>query len=112
MLKQQYEGFLGSNSISNSDSFLGVSLFDCRELFKSSSLPDILNLALNDNEVLGKRIEYFFEFCIDTSQNYKVIAKNIQVFKQKITIGELDFLIEDLLNGGLMHIELVYKFYV
>ncbi|GAA4276191.1 DUF1853 family protein [Aquimarina mytili] len=112
ILKQQYAGFLNSAAIHNFDSFLGLALFDFNVISKSSLLPNSINLTISDNEVLGKRIEHFFEYCVSASQNYQIIAKNIQIFKQKITIGELDFLIKDLIKEEILHIELIYKFYV
>ncbi len=111
-LKHQYLGFLSNNSISNSDAFFGLTSFNFKELSKKTPQPDIVDVIINDNEVLGKRVESFFEYCIRFSQNYEIIAKNIQVFKEKITIGELDFLIKDLPNHKIIHIELVFKFYV
>lgn len=67
---------------------------------------------LNSNFVLGKRMEIFFDHLLKHSEKYEVIAKNLQIFKGKITLGELDFLLKDRKTGIPYHIELVYKFYV
>ncbi len=111
-LKQQYLGFLNGNSLWNSETLFGLSRFNFEELSKEVARPNSISITIPDNEVLGKRIEVFFEYCIETSENYEVIAKNLQVFKEKITIGELDFLIRDLQNDKVIHIELIYKFYL
>ncbi|MEO9953837.1 DUF1853 family protein [Nonlabens sp.] len=62
--------------------------------------------------VLGKRAEYFFQFCIEQSSNYKLLVSNQQVFKGKITIGELDYIVQEQRSKQIIHVELVYKFYI
>ncbi|HSP11029.1 MAG TPA: DUF1853 family protein, partial [Salegentibacter sp.] len=62
--------------------------------------------------VLGKRMESFFELLIQNSVRYKRLANNIQISRDKITLGELDFLLKDLHTNQNIHLELVYKFYV
>ncbi|MEW7291464.1 DUF1853 family protein [Aquimarina sp. 2304DJ70-9] len=111
-MKQQYLGFLNTSSISNSQVFFGLTPFNFEEISKKSTLPNSIDLTINHNEVLGKRAEHFFEYSIRLSPHYEVIAKNIQIFKEKITIGELDFLVKDIHNHKVIHIELVFKFYV
>jgi hypothetical protein len=64
------------------------------------------------NSVLGKRMESFFEIAIIFSNRYELIASNIQINQQKITLGELDFLLFDNLNNKPLHLELVYKIYI
>ncbi len=65
---------------------------------------------------LGHQIEYIFKQLLDHSENYNVLAHNIQVKKGKDTIGELDFIIEGIRFREsvkkLLHIELSYKFYI
>lgn len=45
--------------------------------------------------------------------SYRLLKKNIQIFKQhsKVTLGELDFLVEDI-NNNVIHIEMANKFYL
>ncbi|AZQ44265.1 DUF1853 family protein [Nonlabens ponticola] len=62
--------------------------------------------------VLGKRAEYFFKFCIEQSANYELLAANTQIFKNKTTIGELDYIIREEATQQVLHVELVYKFYI
>lgn len=63
------------------------------------------------NTVLGKRAEYFYQFCIEQSLNYDLIAANVQINVPGKTIGELDYIIKEIKTGTILHIELVYKFY-
>ncbi len=111
-LTHQYSGFLDSNVLWNTNILFELEQFDFKKLSISSSMPKRVEIAIRENEVLGKRIESFFEYCITASQRYKIIAKNLQVFKDRITIGELDFIILDLRKKEVLHIELIYKFYV
>ncbi len=108
-LKNQYAGFLDTELLWKHTSLFELSQFDFK---KTNKLNDNIFINLPDNEVLGKLIERFFEYYIDRHKNYKLIQKNIQIFKDKTTIGELDFLIEDLRQKQIVHIELIYKFYL
>jgi hypothetical protein len=72
-----------------------------------------LNLpVIPQGTLLGKRAEYFFKFCVEQSNNYELILSNVQIFKGKITIGELDYIIRNKRTHACTHIELVYKFYI
>ncbi|MDP5102124.1 MAG: DUF1853 family protein [Nonlabens sp.] len=68
--------------------------------------------AIPHGTLLGKRAEYFFKFCVEQSTNYELVTHNLQIFKGKVTLGELDYILQDLKTGKLLHIELVYKFYI
>ncbi|WP_194850460.1 DUF1853 family protein [Nonlabens antarcticus] len=75
--------------------------------------PDSINLPdIPAETVLGKRAESFFQFCVEQSSNYNVILANEQIFRGKATIGELDFILEERASKKLIHVELVYKFYI
>ncbi len=111
-IKNEYLGFLNSKPLWIDKALLGISQFDIEELQENDILPDSSEINIRDNEVLGKRIECFFEYCIINSDRYEVMAKNIQVYQGKITIGELDFLIKDHGDNKTLHIEVVYKFYL
>lgn len=110
-LKEQYLGFLNSKTLLNSG-YLSLQQFSFDKISKSSNLDGLVNIKINENEVLGKRIEHFFEYAIRSSDQYQLIAKNLQIFRDKITIGELDFIIKEVHSQLLIHIELVYKFYL
>ena len=110
LTKDQYIGFLDSNPIWKNTSIFQFSQFTIYN--KSIDLPDDLDIYIPDNEVLGKRVERFFDYYIKQHKNYKVLLQNLQIFRDKTTIGELDFLVDDLLQKKVLHIELVYKFYI
>jgi hypothetical protein len=103
----QYEGFLDTFNLSPLHSFDIVSFFE----FENDK-GALLNVTVPEKLVLGKRIERFFSAYIKQSKRYELLKENIQIRKDKITIGELDFLVEDKLLDEVLHIELVYKFYL
>jgi len=92
--------------------FLDLSLF--RENFETQSLStQILKLVeIKENTVLGKRVEQFFKIAIEADDNLNLIAHNIQIHNEERTLGELDFILKDLSENQIFHIELMYKFYV
>ncbi|MDG1660909.1 MAG: DUF1853 family protein [Winogradskyella sp.] len=59
---------------------------------------------------LGKRVEEFLSFQFKHSDDIDIISKNLQIIKEKITIGELDFLLKN--KSKYIHLEVVYKFYL
>ncbi len=62
--------------------------------------------------VLGKRAEYFFKFCAQQSSNYQVLLANEQIYHGGRTLGEIDYLLLDQQRHQIIHVELVYKFYI
>lgn len=82
--------------------------FDQQDLKEADiTLPEIPH-----GTVLGKRAEYYFKFCVDQSSNYDCLLSNIQVFRGKTTLGELDFILKNKHSNKIYHVELVYKFYI
>ena len=104
----QYEGFLNTNDLLIKPISSVISAFE----MDVNKLADIPLAEIPDNIVLGKRIEYLFHSYIEQSARYELIEKNIQVIKDKITIGELDFILKDNEKNKVLHVELVCKFYL
>tara|TARA_R110002050_G_scaffold136014_5_gene259195 strand:+ start:1024 stop:1839 length:816 start_codon:yes stop_codon:yes gene_type:complete len=67
---------------------------------------------LPSNVRLGHKIEHIFLKLIQHSTQYNVIAHNIPIRKEKTSLGEIDFLLQDVDSHKFMHVELTYKFYV
>ncbi|WP_298420693.1 DUF1853 family protein [uncultured Kordia sp.] len=76
------------------------------------NLETDLQFELPTNLRLGHMVEKIVSECIKSSSNYKVLFENIQIQKDKDTIGELDFIIEELKSKQVIHLELAYKFYL
>lgn len=86
-----------------------LSEFDFSHLAHSNTALELPHIPVNT--VLGKRAEYFYQFCIEQSLNYELIAANVQINVPSKTIGELDYIIKEIKTGKIYHVELVYKFY-
>lgn len=78
--------------------------------FELPNDPHTFEGVIPENLMLGKRMERFFEFHINKLDAFQLIAKNIQINKDKLTLGEIDFILEN--DNALEHVELVCKFYV
>ncbi|MGY5850835.1 DUF1853 family protein [Salegentibacter sp. F14] len=111
-IKNQLLGYLHTPPLWRGE-LLGLTQFDPGKAF-SREIPDLKASLPNisSNFVLGKRMESFFELLIKNSDRYKLLTNNIQISREKITLGELDFLIMDLYTHQNIHLELVYKFYI
>lgn len=70
--------------------------------------PDKINVP--DKIRLGKLVELFVYFQLEQNQTIEVLAQNLQVIHDKITIGELDCILRNL--ESYIHMEIVYKFYL
>lgn len=109
----QYEGFLKGQDIRKTELQTGFTPF----VTHSNALPNEATLntwknSISPRLVLGKRVEHFLNYYLENNSPYKVLAQNIQVFDEKITLGELDFLIQDTRTQQIIHLEQVYKFYL
>ncbi|WP_103866316.1 DUF1853 family protein [Aquimarina sp. I32.4] len=111
-IKNEYEGFLTSASLWINETLFDIPIFDIQTISETNISTNYSSINIREDEVLGKRVEHFFEYFITNSNRYTLLAKNIQVFCNKTTIGELDFILKDHLNDHILHVELVYKFYL
>lgn len=86
----------------------GFQTFHLSEL----NLANDLEFQLPTNIRLGHLVEKIVSELIKSSVNFKVHYENIQIIEDKKTIGEIDFIIENLNRKELIHLELAYKFYL
>lgn len=107
---QNSSGFLETHSVSKESLIPNVSNFELI-LGEIQSFSDA-DLKLPERLMLGKRAERYFSEWLKRSSEYELIAENIQVIDQKQTLGEFDFIVRRKSDQQLIHIELVYKFYV
>jgi hypothetical protein len=70
----------------------------------------IEHLALQKKIRLGHLVERFVSKELENIADIQVLAENIQVKNNKVTIGELDSLLIN--NNTPVHLEIVYKFYL
>ncbi len=108
----QFQGFVNTPSIFLDSNFLGLTLFkwNSKNFDITSALTELKEFP--GNLVLGKRVEHFFKAMVPTTGDYQVLGNNIQIHNQERTLGEFDFILKDLINSQILHVELMYKFYV
>jgi len=89
-------------------SITGIEPFALADL----SIDNEVSFELPTNLRLGHLVEKIVSECIKASTNYQVLYENIQLIENKTTIGELDFVIEEVTTSQVTHVELAYKFYL
>jgi hypothetical protein len=104
--KSRIASILKANSLDFS--ITGFHTFNLSEL----SLANDLEFQLPTNIRLGHLAEKIVSELIKSSTNYKVLYENIQIIENKKTIGEIDFIIEEIVTSQVIHLELAYKFYL
>lgn len=111
-VEKQFEGFLKTPALWNNNfqELIQFKLPKINNPLQKNIAQDLPSLS--SNFVMGKRVERFFEWIIKQDPRYKLLGENIQISRNKITLGELDFLLKDVMKQQAMHIEMVYKFYV
>ncbi len=88
---------------------------DCvSELKKLDQQPEPLldHLANLKNKKLGSVFEGLVSFWLNISPNYQEKRQNIQIIEDNHTYGEIDFIIEEISTGKIIHLEVAVKFYL
>ena len=104
-MQQRFDGFLDTAPLWTGK-FHELEQFD---------FPDYSNAAadshsFSSNLRLGQLAEQFVFAVLTASPAVKIIAQNLQIIREKITIGELDALVHQ--HNLPLHLEIVYKFYL
>lgn len=104
-LSRQFDGFRNTP-------FLWKELLEGLKMYKTAklSLTDYPKIDSRSHIRLGKRIEQFVLFELEQDESIQLLKSNIQIFRNQITLGELDCLIKQLEVP--IHLEIVYKFYL
>ncbi|GAA0872364.1 hypothetical protein GCM10009117_15110 [Gangjinia marincola] len=105
-VQKTYRGFAATPTLWKNTQF-SLKQFEFDE---TGILEDAVQ-SIPGNLRLGQRLESVFKHLLEQSANYDLIAHNLQLKKQKTTIGEIDYLIGDRKSNTPKHIELTYKFY-
>ncbi len=106
----QLIGFQSNTYLKVVEELLGVPTFKLPQIKFTEA--DISRLVMQERLRLGNRLERFFSFIIQESNQYELLAENIQISENKITLGELDFLIYDKKSKTVLHVELAGKLYL
>lgn len=104
MLQKRYYGFLKTPVLWQSKSIFNLQQLEIETQFSK------IDIEIDETLRLGKYIERFVSFELLQQPDISIIAENIQIQKDKITLGELDCLL--LKNQQPIHLEIIYKFYL
>ncbi|MFT6112272.1 MAG: hypothetical protein ACJAXV_001059, partial [Bacteroidia bacterium] len=96
------------NAYSLNSSIAGISTFRLSQL----NLSTDLEAKLPSNVRLGHLAEKVVSKLIKSSTNYTLLYENIQILEDKKTIGEIDFILQEVHTREITHVELAYKFYL
>ncbi len=89
-------------------SVTGIPSFDITRL----QYDEDSDYTLPNNLRLGHLVERCVAILINHSQRFDLLYENVQLIDGNKTIGELDFIIKDVVHDQLLHMELAYKFYL
>lgn len=102
---RRFEGFQNTPILWD-DALYGLKIYTANQ----SDCKEYPNIDTTAHIRLGKLIEQFVLFELQQDVSIELLASNIQVFRNKVTIGELDCLIQQ--DETHIHLEIVYKFYL
>lgn len=103
-IQQQYQGFLNTEVLWE-NTFYGLEQLELPVISTA-----IFKGKLTKNPRLGKRVESFVSCYLQQFESIKIIHENIQIQKEKITIGELDCILTQGITP--IHLEVVFKYYL
>ena len=104
MLQKRYEGFLKTPCLWKNNAVYNL------EQFEITSKLQKIDIDVDENLRLGKYVERLVSFELKQKEDISILAENIQIQHNKITLGELDCLLFK--NNKPIHLEIIYKFYL
>ena len=104
IIQQRFNGFLETPVLWRGKDVYGLAQFNLEQKTISFDAP------IDVHQRLGKYVERFVSYQLLKADGLHLLAENIQIAKDKITLGELDCLL--LRDGKPIHLEVVYKFYL
>lgn len=107
ILQEQFTGFLKTGQLHLNEELLPYSSLSLEPINETLSQ----DFVMPENIRLGQRMEVFMEDALKKS-SYDILAKNLQLIKDKTTLGELDFILKNKKSLAVVHLEMVYKFYL
>ncbi len=104
-IQLRYQGYLNTPLL-----WQGSSIEDLEQLeLARNSQNDFSNNTVKEIR-LGKLIEHFVLHELSQNNSIEILASNIQLIDNKLTIGEIDCLLKFL--NEFIHLEIIYKFYL
>lgn len=107
-IQDQFTGFLASNQL-HVGSEIGIKDMDWKPT-SGFQVPAYVHEEMKSPMLVGRKAERFLSAYFEQSGTVNLLAENLQVVENKVTLGELDAIIS--CEGLVFHLELVYKFYL
>tara|TARA_R110002051_G_scaffold4192_1_gene22449 strand:- start:14688 stop:15542 length:855 start_codon:yes stop_codon:yes gene_type:complete len=104
---KQIKGFIDTPPIWEQTQY-GIEQFK----FPIIDLSDFTTIPIPENLRLGHQIEYACKQLLEISEQYKVLVYNLPIREEKQTLGEIDFILKDVVTEQIIHVELTFKFYI
>lgn len=104
-LQLKYEGFLKTPFL-----WHGKGVFDLVQFEIVSNKTSTFYQPIDKKLRLGKLVERFVSQELQRDNSVHILAENIQIQNNKITLGELDCLLTK--DNTPIHLEIIYKFYL
>ncbi|WP_066218151.1 DUF1853 family protein [Formosa haliotis] len=103
--EKQYHGYFNTPLL-----WTGKNSLELEQFKIPNSNFSNLNIRVEEGLRLGKLVEQFVFFELNQCKNIDFLAENLQIQKDKTTLGEIDCILRH--HNTLYHIEIVYKFYL
>lgn len=103
-IQQRFEGFLQTPNLWNGNTVFGL------EQFCLDEQSTKITIGIDENQRLGKYVEALVFYQLQQQKNVELLAQNVQIQREKLTLGELDGLVK--IGDELIHLEIIYKFYL
>lgn len=107
LLNKQINGFLNTPPLWQNQQF-NIQQFE----FPKIILDDFITQPFPPKIRLGHQMEYVFKQLIEHCPEYELLLYNLPIRQDKLTLGEIDFVLKNVKTEALIHIELTYKFYI
>lgn len=107
MVYKQCVGFLKTPPLWRNEQF-GIHQFE----FPYLELKDFKRVIVSHKMRLGHQMEAVFNQLVDRTSRYEILLHNLAIREGKKTLGEIDFILNDLKTLKIIHVELTYKFYI
>ena len=103
-IQKRYVGFLQTPAL-----WKGTAVLELLQLEIPMHAAKI-DIVMDEKARLGRYIERFVSFQLKQGPNHTILSENIQIQKDKITLGELDCIL--MKEKQPIHLEISYKFYL
>ncbi|WP_347925870.1 DUF1853 family protein [Pontimicrobium sp. SW4] len=103
-IQQHFDGFLQTPSLWENSAIYNLHQFSIPQ--KSLQINSQIDTKLR----LGKYIERFVSFQLQQEKTTHLLAENIQIKRDNVTLGEIDCLLVK--DKKPLHLEVIYKFYL